>query len=214
MRTRTKKQSNLLASLAHAFAAFGAVAALGFAAPSTAQTLTTIDFEGLADGTLLGLQFPGLQFSNAAVLASGLSLNEFEFPPRSGDKVASDDQGFMQLVFDVPVSSVAGYFTYSVPLQLTASDAGGTVVASAVSSFSSNLLISGVAGSAPNERITLSFASGITRLVIAGDPAGGSFVMDDLAVSPVPEPAGALLLMAGLVALSGVRRARSLEVLS
>ena len=96
----------------------------------------------------------------------------------------------------------------------TGSGTSPTVVASAVSSFSSNLLISGVAGSAPNERITLSFASGITRLVIAGDPAGGSFVMDDLAVSPVPEPAGALLLMAGLVALSGVRRARSLEVLS
>lgn len=54
---------------------------------------TTVEFEGFADSTVLSAQLPGLTVSNAIVLSAGISLNEFEFPPRSGANVASDSGG-------------------------------------------------------------------------------------------------------------------------
>jgi hypothetical protein len=44
---------------------------------------TTIDFEGFPDSTIVTTQYPGLTFSNTIILTSGISLNEFEFPPHS-----------------------------------------------------------------------------------------------------------------------------------
>ena len=189
-----------------------ALCALALIAPSTARAVTIIDFESEADGTALSAQIPGLSFSNAIVLASGLSLNEFEFPPRSGTRVASDDGGPMQIVFATPVSAASGFFTHSLSLQLMAFDAGGTQVAGAVSAFSNNLLLSGDAGSFPNELITVSFASGFTRLVIVGAAGGASFVVDDLTLIPVPEPMTAALLLAGIALLGTLQRARRVEV--
>jgi hypothetical protein len=47
---------------------------------------TTLDFEGLNDGDVVTNQFAaqGVTISNGMVLTVGVSLNEFEFPPRSG----------------------------------------------------------------------------------------------------------------------------------
>lgn len=194
------------------WAALIAVVMLGVVAPSTARAVSTIDFESEADAAALGTQIAGLSFSNAVVLASGLSLNEFEFPPHSGEKVASDDGGPMQIVFAVPVSTASGFFTYALPLQLLAFDAGGAQVASAVSVFSNNLLLSGDAGSAPNELITVSFVSGFTRIVITANAAGASFVVDDLTLTPVPEPLTTTLLLAGFALLGTLQWARRVEV--
>ena len=181
---------------------------VGLSSPPRAEALGVIDFEGLSDGTVLGAQFAGVGFSNAIVLGSGLSLNEFEFPPHSGANVASDDGGAMQIVFNAPVGQVSAFFTYAVPLTLTAFDAGGNAVATAVSLFSSNLALTGAAGSSANEFIMLAVPLGISRVVIAGDAAGASFVLDDLAITAVPEPASAALMLPGLLLLGCAVRAR------
>lgn len=179
---------------------------LGAWAPQRAQAQLTTGFEGLADGTTLVAQIPGLSFSNALVLTAGIGLNEFEFPPHGGSNVASDDGAAMQIVFDTPASAVSAFFTYSAALTLTAFDGAGNVVATAQSLFSNNMALSGVAGSSPNERIDLGGGTGFSRLVIAGHPAGASFAVDDLSVTAVPEPAVAVSLLLGLVLLALRRR--------
>src|SRR5712672_727975 len=127
----------------------------------------TIDFDGFADSDILTNQVAGLTFANAAVLTAGISLNEFEFPPLSGSNVAFDAGGAMTIAFASPIDAFSGHFTYLTPLTVTAT-----------SSFLSNLVLSGDAGSLPNELLALVFSGGISRVVIAGDPAGGSFTLD------------------------------------
>lgn len=157
-----------------------------------------IDFEGLSDGTLVTTQYAGLTFSNAIILTSGSSLNEFEFPPHSGSNVVSDNGGPIAITFLAPIISFTGYFTYQVPLTIAAYDSSSHDVANASSTFSSNLALSGVSGSQPNEFLSVQFASGISKLILTGDPLGGSFVGDDFSTTtnaaPVPEP-GTLILL-------------------
>lgn len=184
------------------------VVVLGAWGAQVAQAQSSTGFEGLADGTTLAAQIPGLAFSNAVVLTSGLSLNEFEFPPHGGSNVASDDGGAMQIVFNSSVTLASAFFTYNAPLTLTAFDGGGNLVATAHSLFSSNMALSGVAGSSPNERIDLGAGAGFTRLVIAGEQGGASFVIDDLSVSVVPELSTGAALLVGLAVLAQ-RRARA-----
>jgi hypothetical protein len=166
-----------------------------------------LTFEGFSDSTSLTTQYPGLTFTSATVITAGITLNEFEFPPHSGVNVVFDDGGPMSILFDSPVLSFSGFFTYSVPLTLAALDATSTEVASAVSAFSSNDALFGDLGSSPNEFLQLSFAAGISSITISGDPLGGSFVLDDAAyTSAVPEPASFVLM---LTALGGVVLAAS-----
>ena len=171
-----------------------------------ANAQTTIGFEGLPDATVLTTQLAGFVFTRTIVLGSGISLNEFEFPPHAGSNVASDDGGTMQIAFSGPMSAVSGFFTYAAPLTLTAFDAGGLVVASVQSLFASNLALSGMAGSHPNELLAVVAPAGIARVVIAGAAGGGSFTLDDLAVTPIPEPATAVLLLAGMLGVAAFAR--------
>src|SRR5688572_11915416 len=52
-----------------------------------------IDFDALGDGDgdAVTNQFAGVMFSNATVLTAGLSLNELDYPPRSGSNVVYDN---------------------------------------------------------------------------------------------------------------------------
>jgi len=177
-------------------------------------SVITIDFEGLLDSDLVTTQFAGVSFTNATVLTAGISLNEFEFPPSSGVNVVFDQGGPIQIVFATPVSSFSAFFTYAAPLTLTAFNGSNVEVASVSSAFMSNLALSGEFGSAPNELLQLSFAGGISSITIEGDPAGGSFVMDDLNAiqiddsSVVPEPTSFVLALTGLSGLIVRRRIR------
>lgn len=181
---------------------------LGFS--QTAAHASTINFEGPPDSTIVTNQYAGLTFSNAIILTAGISLNEFEFPPNSGVNVLSDNGGPITITFATPVTSVSGYFTYLTGLTLTAFNASSTQVGLATSAFSSNLALSGVPGSTPNEFLQLSFAGGISSLTISGDPAGGSFVLDDLSYQPLatttPEPSTFLLLLTGTGMLRLLKR--------
>jgi hypothetical protein len=189
------------------------VGALLLSSPTNATaSAITLDFEGLTDSTILTTQYPGVTFSNTIILTSGISLNEFEFPPYSGVNVASDNAGPITIDFADPITSFSGYFTYVEPLTLAGFDATDTEVVSAESLFSSNDALFGDPGSSPNEFIQVSDASGLSRVTITGDPGGGSFVMDDAAYtsgdSTVPEPGSIALFSSGGISLLALLRRR------
>lgn len=173
------------------------------AAPSFASP-TIITFDTLTDLDSVTAQFPGITFRNATVLTAGTSLNEFEFPPRSGAHVIFDDGGPIIIQFLNPIASFRGYFTYFTPLTLEAFDSSNSFLGSVDSAFFSNLALSGDTGSSPNEFLALTFG-GISSVRITGDPAGGSFVMDDITVE-VPEPSSIYLLISGAAGLGAFRR--------
>lgn len=182
---------------------------IAFVALVLSETLAadTLTFESFVDGAELTNQFVNVTFANATVLTSGVGLNEFEFPPRSGQNVAFDDGGPITLVFGSSVLNFSAYLTYAVPVTVVAFDAGNTVVSQATSLYGSNLALSGDPGSTPNELLTVASSGGIARITIAGDPFGGSFVMDDLTyTSAVPEPVYFPLIISGVALLSVFRK--------
>ncbi len=185
-----------------------------FSQKPVSATSTTLNFEGLPDGTIITNQYQGLTLSNAIILTAGITLNEFEFPPHSGSNVLSDNGGPITIEFSQPIQSFSGYFTYLEPLTIKAFNASNAQVASATSRFSNNMALSGVSGSSPDELIQVSNNSGISTLTISGDANGTSFALDDASFSPstttVPilSPTAFVLLSAllALVATTAVRR--------
>jgi hypothetical protein len=120
-----------------------------------------------------------------------------------------DDQGPISVLFASPVSNVGGFFTYAVPLSIEAFDINNISLGILNSTFSNNLLLSGDFGSLPNEHLQFALG-GISKVTIAGDPGGTSFVVDDLAytssASSVPEPSTIGLILLGGVLIRVVRR--------
>jgi hypothetical protein len=179
-----------------------------------ARGATVIGFEGYPDSTIVTNQYPGLTFTNTIILTVGISLNEFEFPPHSGVNVASDNGGPITITFSPAIQGFSGYFTYSEPLALQAFDSNSHQVASASSHFSNNEALSGVAGSSPNELMSVASNGGISKVTMTGDPAGTSFTLDDATVtattapSATPAPTTLLLTVTGLalVGLLALRR--------
>lgn len=173
---------------------------------------TVINFEDLLDGDIVTTQYADVTFQNTWVLTAGVSLNEFEFPPKSGVNVVSDDGGPIVISFINPMTNVSGFFTYTTGLSFLAFDSIGTQIAAASSAFISNLILSGDSGSAPNEFLQVTSSSGIASVSISGDLAGGSFTLDDFtfrqaSLNTVSEPATFALLPIGLAAI-GLRRRR------
>ena len=179
--------------------------------PSSGATLS---FEQFSDSLPITTLVPGVTFTNAVALKSGISLNEFEFPPRSGNTVVFDDGGAISIFFDSPIVQFAAYFTYLEPLTVRAFDIGGQELSRSLSAYASNLAISGDPGSLPNELIGLFSSNGIKSILISGNPTGSSFTMDDLtyvvgALATVPEPSTALLVASvSLMAFSSRRQRR------
>ncbi len=173
---------------------------------TSSLTAVTIDFEGLPDSTAVDNTYSGLGvvFVNAVAISAGISLNELEFPPNSGTNVATDFNGPIILNFSNPIVSFQAFFTYATGLSLVGS-LGGSTVATASSLFSSNFVSS---GNPPNELLELSSAGGIDAVTITGDPAGGSFVVDDVSFDTsaintgVPEPASIVLFSCGLLGVA------------
>lgn len=172
-------------------------------AVSTASAATIIDFEGLADGTAVTNQFAGFTFAQATAQTAGLSLNELEYPPLSGTNVITPDGSAILISFLSPFSNVAIYLTYGAPVTVRAYDAANTEIGMRTGSFSSNLAISGVPGSSPNELFAINVA-GIRSLNITG----AAFALDNLTLdTAIPEP-GTLWLLAPVLALLAGRRSQ------
>lgn len=181
-------------------------------APSSIAT--TIDFDGLLDGTSVTTEYPGFTFTNAVVLTSAISLNEFDFPPRSGGNIVFDSGGPLSITFSIPISSFEGFFTYTSGLSLSFFDAGAALLGTVTSGFSNNTGLGGDPGSSPNELLTFSLGSDAIRsVVITGDPGGGSFTGDDFTTatvqSPVPVPEPSSLGIVAAIVLAGLRIVRN-----
>jgi PEP-CTERM motif len=180
---------------------------------STPVGAATLDFEGFPDLTTLTNQYAGVEFLNATVIST--SLDDAEFPPHSGVSVVFDDGGPISIIFSQPVAMVGGYFTYATQLTFVAFN-GSSPVDSTQSAFNNNEAISGDPGSVPNENLTVSNPGGITEVTITGDPAGTSFVLDDLSYQPAelsstPEPGTLLLILPGLGLIFSLFRVRKAD---
>jgi hypothetical protein len=177
--------------------------------PAARADVVTYDFDTLSDSEVLTGQYTGLTFSNALVLSAGFTLNEFEFPPLSGANVITDNGGAITIDLSSPVFSISAFFTYVSSLSFAVYDGANALLGTVNGGFGSNLASSGDFGSNPNELLSFSSITGsISRIVITGDVAGGSFVLDNLTIdtgtaTPVPEP-GTLALVAGLLSLGCV----------
>lgn len=200
----------------NAITALGSCALALIALSSTDAHATLITFDDRSDAESVTTQYPDVAFSNATALTAGLSLNEFSFPPHSGDTAVFDDGGPLSLGFLSPVAEFGAFFTYTTPLTLAAFDASANLIGSVTSTFGSNTADGADAGSSPNEFIFLNFStSTISTVTITGLLTGGSFVMDDatFASAPtpptgVPEPATLILMLIALpmLALAGRRK--------
>jgi hypothetical protein len=188
---------------------------LALAASSAVQAAPIVqDFESFSDGDIVGSSLAGLTFTQATVLTAGLSLNNVDFPPQSGANVISDDGGAITIVFATPVNSVGAFLTYNAAITFEAFDASANSLGSVASLFGANYVTGGDAGSAPNEFLQITSAAGISRVVFSGNPAGGSFALDDLTYDrrgggTVPLPGTALLLLAAGGAAVAARRRSS-----
>jgi hypothetical protein len=150
---------------------------LGWGAPIFGQN-SPLGFEGLADNTVLTTQIPGATFTNAIVVSSGITLNEFESPPHSGSNTASDSGGPIAIAFTSPLSSFSAYFTYATGLTVQAFGATNNLLGTASSHYSDNEAMSGAPANHANELIQVQ-ANGIYKVVITGSAQGASFDMDD-----------------------------------
>jgi hypothetical protein len=175
-----------------------------------------ITFEGLHDLNVITNHYSalGVTFENAIVLVSGAeggSLNEFSFPPHSGDIVASpENSGFMFLKFDPTFIFVGGFFTYSLPegafLTLTALDSSANILGTVHSTFYDN---TGESGNPPNEFLSISGVGEIKTLQIDGP--GDQWTLDDFTATgatPIPEPATIILVASGLAGAFGYQKRR------
>lgn len=169
-----------------------------FSANSASALL--LDFEDMPDLTLVNDYYAadGIHFNNAISLTAGFSLNEFDFPPSSGDVAIGDDYAPLEITFDRTVQSFSANFTYDAMLTFTAYDVAGQFVDIYSTSTFSNI--------GTSENISLDF-SAFSSIVIAGQWYG-SFIIDDLnfELTPVPEPATIVLFLSGLCGGALVRR--------
>lgn len=161
------------------------------------SSATTLNFEDLADQAVVTNQYAaqGVTFSNALALKSGLSLNDFDFPPHSGLSVISDNgNGPLQIFFSTPETLVSLWITYNSGLTVKYFDSVGTL--------QGVFAPPGAMNTPTGAQFSIPF-SGVSRLDIVPG-SGFSVTIDDLsfvAVNAVPEPATASLLSLGMLAL-------------
>ena len=197
-----------------AFFVVAVLASFLAARDASAFMIFSLDFEGLSDYTPVTNQYAPqyVTFSDAIAITAGFSLNEFDFPPRSGQNVLFNETQSMWLDFGLTTYDWSAYLTYASPVTVNAYDGDGNLVGTTGSLFSENFVSS---GNSPNELLALSIASGFSSLQITGgDPSGSSFVVDDMSyktADAIPEPATLILFGAGVLGLAIRRHKRTIS---
>jgi hypothetical protein len=150
---------------------------------------TTIDFEGLADSTLVGNSYSGLgiHFNHAVALVSGVSLNELDFPPHSGSVAVGDDGSPIFISFNSPVNQISAWFAHSEELTFTSFDKTGVPI---------GVFVDPTPSIGADELITLNFLGATSVEISSIQP--GSYVFDDLTfpTQAVPDQGGTFSLLA------------------
>ncbi len=175
---------------------------------------TLIDFESLADLEVVDNQFVtiGADFNASAMaLASGVSLNELEFPPHSGSKLVTNDLGVSAGTLTVTAvgplwTAVGGYVTGPSSVTLTAYGSGGIALGTDATG-GANYVTAGT-GLLPNIFLHVT-SPGIAYVVLGA--SGDSYTLDDFTFStgsPVPAPGAAILAGIGAAAVGWLRRGR------
>ncbi|KAE8544046.1 hypothetical protein F6453_3550 [Marinobacter nauticus] len=142
------------------------------------------------------------------VLQAGFTLNEWDFPPRSGTNVVVDNSGAIELLFSNPISKFSAFITYITTLNVNAYNSQNMLLGQLVSLTNDNTFFS---GNNPNEIFSFDIKEGISRILIEGDIDGDSFVMDDISfeladhstppIHDVPEPSTGGLALLSLILL-------------
>ncbi|MEO8368068.1 MAG: hypothetical protein ABI806_02555 [Candidatus Solibacter sp.] len=157
---------------------------LGLSGTALAQS-PVLDFESLPEGQAAGAAIAGVSFTNATVLQSAASLNEAEFPPRSGNKVVCDIGGPIKVTFNQPVKSFTAYITHSQTVTLKMVAPNGGVITQTTAAGDNRL----GSGKTPNEAVQLTSDTGFTQVELSSAPGGSSFTVDDITTSLfVPPP--------------------------
>lgn len=168
--------------------------------PTAEAVPVLLDFEDIPDLTSVEDFYSsyGVHFNDAISLTAGFSLNEFDFPPSSGDVAIGDDWAPIEITFDNLTQDIYANFTYGSQLTFSAYAADSSLIGTYVHS--------GIENYGFSEQIALGF-TGVSSLVIAGE-WDGSFIMDDFgfnsnSTAPVPEPATIFLFSTGIAGLIG-----------
>lgn len=175
---------------------------IALASASTAHA-ALIDFESLGLNEVVTNQFAadGVVFGNAITLVSGITLNEFDFPPSSGSNVLSglgNGPLTADLLFDVP----------HVGFQITTSDIARVRYFDSLNALLGEVLVNPNLG----EHTLVSLDSpGISSVSVSSQASGSAFFLavDDFEFSShaVPEPTTVILMTCGLAPLVVKRRA-------
>lgn len=182
-----------------------AIGVLGAVPPAVASPIvTTIDFQGLADGQPVGT-LQGATFSNATAHENFITNNAFEFPDATlgsapGGVVAANTGVPMTILLDTAAFDFSVRVTYQAPVAVSFFDPNDVLLGTASSAFSDNRAFSGAPGSAPNELLSLSLATAsIQRVVLTGRIGAPSFKIDDVRFTqPIPEPTAIFAFAVGL----------------
>ena len=175
-------------------------------AAALTQTVTMIDFDDLADNTPLAAQYSGVSFSafnggnplvvNYSFAQTGLNMVTLGTPPLTGGG------GGVAMDFAAPMQGVGFWY-------IDSEFAGNGV---AVFDTASGLLVNyEMAFPAPAAWQFVGFVSSsndIGRIEVAIG-AADMVALDSLRIAAVPEPASALLMVLGSLALVGVQRTRA-----
>ena len=145
-------------------------------------------FDEYLDSSILTNEYSGFTYSSALVLTSSISLNEFDFPPRSGANVVMDYGAPLTVLFPDLFHRFDGYFTYGAPLSLSFFDENGQLVGQTLSAFGNNIGTAGEAGSTPNEHLSYTNAGGFRSMSVSGGPDGYTFVGDDFTFTQIATP--------------------------
>lgn len=137
----------------------------------TGGTLATINFDNLAVGSLVGSQYPGINFNSAIVIQSQPNM-----PAQSGTQVAFSEEGIIDISLSFTnIMKFSAYLSSAVGAVVTAYSSANTIVGQVVVDPGSNRLTSITSASTPISRVVVDgggvfFALDTVSLETSGTP--------------------------------------------